>query len=122
MARAIAAALTAQNAAFGQTLRDALFDHLADRSELLADGLRLPDQRLQDDVGFALLVAEISANDLFRRLKLTIDAAVALLQPGGVPRQIEMNQVGAIALEVDALAGSIGADRGCATARRPDRR
>ncbi len=102
--------LAAQNAAFGQTLRDAVLDHLADRSELFADGLRLPDQRLQHDVGFTLLVAEVSTNDLFRRLKLTIDAAVALLQPGGVPRQIEMNKVGAVALEVDALAGRVSAD------------
>ena len=85
-------ALAAQNAAFGQTLRDAVFDHLADRSELLADGLSFPDQRLQYDVGFTLLVAEVSADDLFRRLKLTIDTAVALFQPGRVPRQIEVNR------------------------------
>ena len=58
-------ALAAQNAAFGQTFRDAVFDHLADRSELVADGLGFPDQRLQYDVGFTLLVAEISADDLF---------------------------------------------------------
>ena len=104
-------ALTPQNATFGQTLRDAFFNHLADRSELLADGLRLTDQRLQNDVGFTLLIAEISANDLFRRLELTIDTAIALLQSGGVPRQVEMNQIGAIALEVDAFAGRISADQ-----------
>ena len=102
--------LTAHNPAFGQPLGDAVLDHLADGAELLADGLRLPDQRLQHDVGFALLVAEISADDLLRRLELAIDAAVALLQPGGVPRQIEMNEVGAIGLKVDALPGGIGAD------------
>ena len=114
--------LAAQDAAFGQALGDAVLDHLADRAELLADGLRFPDQRLQHDVGFALLVAKISANDLLRRLKLAIDAAVALLQPGGVPRQIEMNEVGAVALEVDAFAGRVGADEDAQAAPHRDRR
>ena len=61
MARAIAAALAAQNPAFGQALGDAVLDHLADRAELLANGLRFSDQRFQHDVGFTLLVAKISA-------------------------------------------------------------
>ena len=76
-----------------------------------ADGLGFPHQRFQHDVGFALLVAEVPADDLLRRLELAIDPAVALFQPGGIPRQIEMNEVGAIGLKVDALAGGIGADQ-----------
>ena len=54
---------------------------------------------------------EISADDLFCGLELPIDATVTLFQPGGVPRQVQMNKVGAIGLEVDAFSGGIGADQ-----------
>ena len=75
--------LAASDAAFGKPLGDAILDHLADGAELFADRLGLPHQRIEHDVRFALLVAEIAAGDLLRRLKLAIDAAVALFQPGG---------------------------------------
>ena len=102
--------LAPPNPAFRKPLGNAVLDHLADGTELFADGLGFPHQRFQHDVGFALLVAKVSANDLLRRLELAIDAAVALFQPGGIPRQIEMNEVGAIGLKIDALPRGIGAD------------
>jgi hypothetical protein len=46
---------------------------------------------------------------LLRRLELAIDAAVPLFEPGGIPRQIQMNEVRAIGLEVDVLPSGIGA-------------
>jgi hypothetical protein len=42
------------------------------------------------------------AYDLLRPLELAIDAAVPLFQPGGIPWQIEMYEVRAIILEVEA--------------------
>jgi hypothetical protein len=42
------------------------------------------------------------AYDLLRRLELAIDAAVPLFQPRGFPWQIEMYDVQAIGLEVEA--------------------
>ena len=78
---------------FGKSLRDAIFDHLTDGSEFITDCLGLSYERLQNDVRFALLIAEIPAIDLLRRLELPIDSAIALFQPGGIPRQIEMNEV-----------------------------
>ncbi len=59
---------------------DALLDHLAGGAELLADHLGLAHQRLEHDVGLALLVAEVAAEDLLGRLELAVDAAVALLE------------------------------------------
>src|SRR6516162_591081 len=60
---------------------DAVFDYLTHGAKLFADGLRLPHQRVEHNVGLALLVAEIPAENLFRRLQLAIDPAVPLLQP-----------------------------------------
>ena len=77
----------------------------------LLDHLGLAHQRLEHDVGLALLVAEIAAEDLLGGLELAVDAAVALLEPRRVPRQIEMDEIGAIGLEVDALARRVGADQ-----------
>ena len=46
----------------------------------------------------ALGVAEVAAEDLLRRLELPVDAAVALLEPGRVPGQVEMDEVVAAGL------------------------
>jgi len=56
-------------------------------------------------------VAEVAAEDLLRRLELPVDSAVALLEPGRVPGQVEMHEVEAANLQVDAFAGGIGADQ-----------
>jgi hypothetical protein len=72
------------------------------RFRLIADKLGLLRRRFQHDVGFALLVEDIAADDLLRRLELAIDAAVPLFQPRGFPWQIEMYDVQAIGLEVEA--------------------
>jgi hypothetical protein len=42
------------------------------------------------------------ADDLLRGLELAIDAAIPLFQPGGIPWQIEMYEVRAIGLLVEA--------------------
>ena len=90
---------------------DTLLDDLAGGAELLLDHLGLAHQRVEHDVGLALLVFEIAAEHLFRGLKLAINAAVALLQPRRIPGQIEVDQVGAPSLQVDALARGVGADQ-----------
>src|ERR1700730_16774238 len=102
--------LATHNPAFSKPLGNAVLNNLADRPELFADGLRFSNQRLKYDVRFALLVAKISADDLLRGLELAVNAPIALFQPGRVPRQIEMNEVGAIGLKIDALPGRISAD------------
>ena len=90
---------------------DPLLDDLAGRAELLLDHLGLAHQRFEHNVGLALLVFEVAAEHLFRRLKLAVDAAVALLQPRRIPGQIEVDEVGAPSLQVDALARGVGADQ-----------
>ena len=75
-----------------------------------ADHFGLAHERIEHNVGFALLVAEVAAEDLLGRLQLAVDAAVALLQARRIPRQIEMNEIGAVGLQVDAFARRIGAD------------
>ena len=101
---------TTIDAALRQAIGDPLLDHLPGGAELPLDHLGLAHQRLEHDVGFALLVTEIAAEHLLRRLQLAIDAAVALLKPRRVPRQIEMDEVGAIGLQIDAFARRVGAD------------
>ena len=56
------------------------------------------------------VVDEVAAADLLCRLKLAVDAAVTLLQARGVPGQVEVEQIGAAHLQVDAFARGIGAD------------
>ena len=51
------------------------------------------------------------AADLGGRLELAVDAAVALLDAAGVPGQVEVEQVRAVGLEVEALAGGVGGDQ-----------
>ena len=65
-------------------------DHLAGRAELRRGSARsFRTSACEDDVLLALLVDEVAAADLRRRLQLAVDAAVALLQPRRVPGQID---------------------------------
>ena len=63
------------------------------RTELVADCLGLPHQCFQDDVASRCSYTEVAAEDLRRRLQLAVDAAVALLQPRRVPRQVDMDEI-----------------------------
>ena len=51
------------------------------------------------------------AADLVGRLELAVDAAVALLDPAWVPGQVEVEEVGAVGLEVEAFAGGVGGEQ-----------
>ena len=53
---------------------------------------------------------EVVAANLRGGLQLAIDAAVALLDAPGVPRHVEVEEVGAVRLEVQALASGVGRD------------
>ena len=86
-------------------------DHLREAAELLLDGLGLPDEHVEHAVLDALGEHEVVAADLVGRLQLAVDAAVALLDPARVPRQVEVEQVGAVRLEVQTLAGGVGRDQ-----------
>jgi hypothetical protein len=85
-------------------------DHLAGGAELRADEFRFPHQGLEDDIFFALLIDEIAAPDLRRRLQLSVNAAVPLLQPRRVPGKVDMDQVMTAHLEIYAFARSVRAD------------
>ena len=98
------------NAALREAIGDPLLDHLPGGAELALNHLGFAHQSLEHDVGFALLVTEIAAEHLLRRLQFAIDAAVALLKTRRVPGQIEMDEVGAIGLKIDAFARRVGAD------------
>ena len=56
-------------------------------------------------------VDEVVAVDLGVRLELAVDAAVALLHAARVPGHVEVEQVPAVGLEVQALAGGVGGDQ-----------
>ena len=93
-----------------EPFRQPLADHLSGGAELLTDALGLAHERPQDDVFGTLLVIEVAAPHLRRGLKLAIDAAVALFEPRRVPGQIDVDQIVAAHLEVDAFARGVGAD------------
>ena len=83
----------------------------ADRAELALDDVDLLDELLQDDVLGAVGVDEVVAPHLRCRLHGAIVATVALLDARRVPRHVEVEEIGAVALEVHALAGGIGRDQ-----------
>src|SRR5262245_20780912 len=103
--------LAAVDAVCCKSIGDALLYDLTGGTELFPDYLGLAYQRLVHDVGLALLVAKIAAEHLLGRLKLAVDAAVALLEPRWIARQIEMDEIRAISLQGDAFPGGIGADQ-----------
>ena len=110
LVRELAGAVTG-DAAGSQTLGDALGDDLTGRAQLSLDGLGLPHERFEHDVFLALGVEEVAAEDLRGRLQLAVDAAVALLEACRVPRQVEVEEIEAPRLQVDALARRVGADQ-----------
>ncbi len=70
----------------------------------------LADQHGEDAVLGPLLVDEVVAEDFVLRLELAVDAAVALLHAAGVPRHVEVEQVPAVGLKIETLAGGVGGD------------
>jgi hypothetical protein len=54
---------------------------------------------------------EVVDRDVIGALAVAVDAAVALLQPVGVPGDLVMNQVGAVVLQVDAFGGGVGREQ-----------
>jgi len=81
---------------------------LAQAAEIAADALDLLDEDLEDMVLGPLGIEEVVAADFRLALKGPIHAAVSLFQPRRIPRHIEMEDVGAVALKVHALTGGIG--------------
>ena len=103
--------LTLADPGLGQLGGDAILDDPAGGAELLPDGLGLANQGFQDDVRFSLLVAEIAAMDALGWLQLAVDAAIALFEPRRIPGQVEVDEVGAAGLQIDAFARRVGADQ-----------
>ena len=90
---------------------DVAVDHPGEAAELAFDGLGLPHQHFQDVVLGALRKHEVVAPHLRRRLQLAVDAAVALFDAAGVPGEVEVEEVGAVRLEVQPLAGGVGGEQ-----------
>ena len=90
---------------------DVVVDDLRQAAELALDGLGLAHEHLEHPVLDPLGQHEVVAAHLGRRLQLAVDAAVALLDAAGVPRQVEVEEVGAVGLEVQALAGGVGGEQ-----------
>ena len=97
--------------ALAEPALDVVVDDLGEAAELLLDRLGLPDEHLEHAVLGALRQHEVVAADLGGRLELAVDAAVALLDAAGVPGQVEVEEVGAVGLEVQALAGGVGGEQ-----------
>ena len=86
------------------------FQHGGEAAQLLLDGLGLADERLQDAILGPLAVEEVVTMDLGCTLQLAVDTPVALLHAAGVPGHVEVEEVGAVILEVHAFARGVGGD------------
>ena len=87
------------------------FEHRGGAAELGADALRLLHEHLEHPILRALGIEEVAAEDLPGRLELPVDAAVALVEAARVPGQVEVEEIGAVALQVQPLAGGVGGDQ-----------
>ena len=85
-------------------------EHFAGSAELAADHLGLADERVEHAILFPLVVEEVAASHDLGRLQFAVDAAVALFEARGVPRQIDMDEIVAAGLKVQALARRVRAD------------
>ena len=90
---------------------DVIVNHLGQAAEFALDGLGLPYQHFQNVVFGALWKHEVVAAHLGRRLELAVDAPVALLDATRIPGQVEVEEIGAMRLEVQSLAGRVGGDQ-----------
>ena len=90
---------------------DIIVDHLGKTAELALDGLGLLHQDFEDAVLLALREHEVVTTHCRRRLKLAVDSPVALLDATRIPGQVEVEEIGAVRLEVQPLAGSIGGEQ-----------
>src|SRR5262249_5027388 len=86
-------------------------EDLRQSAEFLADRFGLPHQRPQHPILGPLAIKEIAAVNNRLRLELAIDTAIALLQSAGIPGQVEVEKVVAMALKVEPLTGRVGADQ-----------
>ena len=94
--------------ALPETTLDVIVDHLGEAAQLLLDGLGLRDEDLEHPVLDALRKNEVVTAHFLGRLELAVDTAVALLDAAGVPGEVEVEEVRAVRLEVQALAGGVG--------------
>ena len=94
--------------ATAERLDQVLVEDRAEPAQLAIDGLGLLDDAAEDRVLLPVLVEEVAAIDRRRRLKFAVDSAVALFEPGRVPGNVVVEQVEAVTLEIQALAGRVG--------------
>ncbi len=90
------------DAAFEEA-REPAFEHLRQTAKLLVDRLRLCDEGAEHAILGALREHEVTAIDVLGGLELAVDAAVALLHAARVPRDVEVEEIRAPALEIDTL-------------------
>ena len=100
----------APNAFARQGLLHPHAQHFAGGAELSPDHLGLANERVQHPVLLPLRIDEIAAGHDLGRLQFAVDAAVALFEARRVPGQVEMDEVMATGLKVQALAGRVRAD------------
>ena len=100
---------------------DVVVDHLGEAAKLALDGLRLPHQHFQNPVLGPLRKHEVVAAHPRRRLQLAVDAAVSLLDTSRVPGEVEVEEVGAVGLEVESPPGRRRWRSGCAAGLGPGR-
>ena len=104
-----------------QTALDLIVDHLRQAAELPPDHLGLAHQYVEYPVFCALRKHEVVAANLVRRLQFAVDPPIALFDSPGVPREVEVEQIGAVGLEVETLTRGIGRDAVSVADPSPDR-
>ena len=95
----------------GEALFHVVVDHLGQAAQLLPNGLGLADQHFENLIFLSLRQHEVVAANFAGRLQLAVDPAVALLDAARIPREVEVEEVGAVGLEIESLAGGVGGQK-----------
>src|SRR5262249_15560400 len=94
--------------ASAQTSLDVVVDHLREAAKLSSNGLGLLNEHVEHMILGALRQDEIVAPDFVRGLELAVNSTVPLFDTTRIPRQIEMEQVRAMRLEIEPLSSRVG--------------
>ena len=94
-----------------QTVLDVIVDDFREASELSLYSFSFLNQNLEHSIFDPLRKYEIVAVHFRSWLKFTVNTPVALLDAVWIPGQIEMKQIRAMRLEVQAFPGRIGREQ-----------
>src|SRR5262249_2021895 len=90
---------------------DVVLDDLGEAAKIALDRLGLAHEHVEDAVLGPVGQNEVIATHFGLGLQLAVDTPVALINAARIPRQIKVEQVGAVGLEIEPFASGVGGDQ-----------